>query len=60
MEAKGLSLTGDAGFLPWNPRGAYVLADASDHADLGPTIFDERDERRVTRRLVHRRLEALG
>jgi hypothetical protein len=37
----------------------YLLANKTDYQDLGPTYFDQRDQQRVTQRLV-RRLEALG
>jgi transposase len=37
----------------------YLLTRGGDYTDLGPHHFDERDQQRVTRRLVHR-LEALG
>jgi transposase len=37
----------------------HVLTEQTDYQDLGPTYFDQRDQQRVTRRLVGR-LEALG
>jgi transposase len=37
----------------------YLLSRGAEYTDLGPHHFDERDQQRVTRRLVHR-LEALG
>src|SRR6266542_3753784 len=36
-----------------------LLTDQTEYRDLGSLYFDQRDEQRVTRRLVHR-LEALG
>jgi transposase len=37
----------------------HVLTQATEYHDLGPIFFDQRDEQRVTRRLVDR-LQALG
>lgn len=37
----------------------HLLTEQTDYRELGPLHFDQRDEQRVTRRLVHR-LQALG
>ena len=37
----------------------YLLTNETDYHDLGPTYFDQRDQQRVTERVV-RRLEGLG
>jgi transposase len=37
----------------------HLLSNETDYQDLGPTYFDQRDQQRVTQRLV-RRLEGLG
>jgi transposase len=37
----------------------HLLTEQTDYRELGPLHFDQRDEQRVTRRLIHR-LQALG